>query len=88
LKKSVLTEEDLQGGTKEKPIVIKQDAIVNLTNTLRIEHVIFEGNLTLTGTPAGTLVISNVKVLGNLNISDIQGNISLEDIEVLGDTEI
>ena len=47
------------------------------------------GNLTLTGTAAANLSLSNIKVQGNLDISGIQGStIDLNGVEVTGDTTL
>ncbi|MER2192213.1 MAG: 5'-nucleotidase C-terminal domain-containing protein [Solibacillus sp.] len=73
--------EELQGGTEANPIVISGDAIVNLSDVEKIEHVVFEGNLTLTGTVSNTMVLSDVKVNGHLNVTAVQGEVALDGIE-------
>lgn len=77
----VITPEEVQGGTEENPIVISSDAIVNLSDVTNLEHVVFEGNLTLTGTASSATVIANVKVNGKVDATAVQGEVELTGIE-------
>ena len=48
-----------------------------------------KGDLKLTGTSIENLTFSNIKVEGNLDISEIEGStINLSGIEVTGDTTL
>ena len=76
-----LTPADLAGGTKENPIVIKENAIIDITSITKIEHVVFEGNVTLIGTAQENFLMTNIKVNGKVNVSDVIGNVDLDGVE-------
>ena len=78
-KRVLLTEEELTGGTAQQPLVIKGNVIIDISTFSSLQHVTFEGNVVISGTPSFT--ISNVKVTGTLNISAVIGNLDLDGIE-------
>ena len=79
-----LTPSDLAGGTKENPIVIKENAVVDLSAITKLEHVVFEGNVTFNGTALANLQLTNIKVNGKLDISAVTGNVDIDGIEAEG----
>lgn len=74
----------LTGGTAEKPVQVTGNVIVDLSTVTSLKNVVFTGNVTFIGSVKGNLVIDNVVVKGNLDISALKTNISLENIKVEG----
>lgn len=77
------------GGTSESPITHTGNIEVDITNATKLENALIKGDLKLTGASSESLTFSNIKVEGNLNISNIQGStIDLNGVEVTGDTTL
>ncbi|MEK5528408.1 5'-nucleotidase C-terminal domain-containing protein [Viridibacillus sp. FSL R5-0468] len=77
-------------GTTESPKVYNGNVIVDITDVASISNAIIKGNLIITGTVSDDIIISNIKVEGNLDLSAVKGDSdnSFENIEVTGETNI
>ncbi|OMC81339.1 5'-nucleotidase C-terminal domain-containing protein [Viridibacillus sp. FSL H8-0123] len=77
-------------GTTESPKVYNGNVIVDITDVASISNAIIKGNLIITGTVSEDIIISNIKVEGNLDLSAVKGDSdnSFENIEVTGETNI
>ncbi|WP_262174269.1 5'-nucleotidase C-terminal domain-containing protein [Saccharococcus sp. Marseille-Q5394] len=74
-------------GTVDAPKVYNGDVTVDISKVLELGHAVVRGNLTIFGTLTEALRISNIKVEGDLILTDLNGaGFNLDDVEVDGDT--
>lgn len=72
-------------GTKEEPKVYKGDVTVSLSDISKLEHAVIKGNLTLVGSPSGSVSFFNITVEGDADFSELDSDsYTLDGITVLG----
>ncbi len=75
-------------GTEEQPKVFNGNVSVNVTDVSSLEHTVVKGDLTLTGTAQSHMSLTNIEVEGNLDLSGLINNssIDLSNVTVDGET--
>ncbi|MCM3162616.1 5'-nucleotidase C-terminal domain-containing protein [Metabacillus litoralis] len=76
-------------GTVGNPKTYNGETKVDFSNSniTKLENAVIKGDLILTGAPTGEITFSNIKVEGNLNLSNLNGAVNnLVGIEVDGET--
>ncbi|MEK4146210.1 S-layer homology domain-containing protein [Robertmurraya sp. FSL W8-0741] len=75
-------------GTAASPKIYNGDVTVNLANIATLSHSVVKGNLTLSGTAAPNLTLTNITVEGDLDLSKLSNAVNLEltNVTVAGET--
>ncbi|WP_313893759.1 5'-nucleotidase C-terminal domain-containing protein [Psychrobacillus sp.] len=76
-------------GTPDALKVYKGDVTVSITDVSLLENAVVKGNLTIIGTPTGSISFKNITVEGDFDISSLEGKaFDLNDLTVAGDTKL
>ena len=79
----VVTAEQLQTTTTYDGNIVIKDTSEALS---AMNGVTVNGNVTIIPTTAGGVTLTNMKITGNLDVSQVDGVVTLDDVDVAGDT--
>lgn len=78
-------DEDKFSGTPNAPKVYSDDVVVTVADLSKLENAVIKGNLTIKG-KTNSMSLTNIKVEGDLELSELDANVVLNGVTVAGNT--